>query len=74
MLVDEGSHAVDIVVDDDVQALFDRVVGGHVLGGESLGHGEFVEFGDWRFGFGRCRMESLRTNSKVAEFTIEVIG
>lgn len=38
MVVDELGHVVDVVVDDDVQALFGGFVGGDLRGGEGLGH------------------------------------
>lgn len=39
MVVDELGHVVDVVVDDDVQALFGGFVGGDLRGSEGLGHG-----------------------------------
>lgn len=38
MLVDKVGHVVDVLVDDDVQALVRAIVGGDVGGGEGLGH------------------------------------
>lgn len=51
VLVDELGHVVDVAVDDDVEALVGRVVGGDVGGGEGLGH--FVVISE-RSGVGWC--------------------
>lgn len=42
VLVDEIRHIVDVLVDDDVEALVGAVVRGDVGGGEGLGHFGFV--------------------------------
>lgn len=43
MLVDEIRHVVDVLVDDDEEALVGAVVRGDVGGGEGLGHfGRFL--------------------------------
>lgn len=54
MLVDEIRHVVDVLVDDDVEALVGGVVGGDVGRGEGLGHFLFsflaCSFSDLVFG------------------------
>lgn len=58
MLVDEVGYIVDIAIDDDVEALLGRVVGGNVGGGEWMRCQQEQE----RLSFPRCTRIGIRSN------------